>query len=481
MAKCARCGRKLPLLTFGEVSDLCRECGAVEATPQSTTDTPIVPAPPKPRVTVTHAIIAVNVLVLAAMAAAARSNALAILIAPSTDDLRHWGADFGPLTLGSQPWRVFTSLWLHIGVVHLLLNMWCLSVYGTIAETIYGKKTYLFLYITSGLGGSLGSLLVHPLGVSAGASGAIFGVVGALVSPYRRGRLNLDATALKKAGKSLLTFIGYNLLIGFAVPMINNAAHIGGLLAGLALGAILTRDAAERAGSRVSPRLAIACAILFAVSFLSIRHFRRWDLLPFQADRARLEGRTDEAISKARAAVAHSPNDPFALAVLGAALASKSDFAGAASALERAVQLRPDYERALRNLGSVYNQLGKWEQARNVLQRAIKLAPQDADAQVELAFALQGVGQETDALKAANTALGINPKLARAHYFLGVYHQAHNEPDQAIVSLQEASRLEPETLAFAKQLATSYEQKGLHSEAEAVRQRIAQLELAKKK
>lgn len=413
MANCTRCGRKLPLLTFGEVSDLCRECRTVNTAPQPPTDTPAAAVAAKPRLTITHGIIAINVLVLAAMAAAARFNALATLTSPTTDQLLRWGADFGPLTFASQPWRVFTSMWLHIGVVHLFLNMWCLSVYGSIAETIYGKKTYLFAYITAGVSASLASLLVHPLGVSAGASGAIFGVVGSLIAPYRRGQLHLGPAALKKAGKSLLSFVGYNLLIGFAVPMIDNAAHIGGLLAGLALGAILTRDATEREGSRVSSRLAIVCAILFVVSFVSVRHFHRWDVLPFQAERARLEGHTEEAISKVRSALAHSPNDPFALAVLGAALETKADYAGAASAFERAVQLAPEYEHALRELGASYNQLSKSEQACDVLQRAVKLAPQDADAHLELAVALKNAGQEAEAVKALNTALSINPKLAR--------------------------------------------------------------------
>ena len=230
----------------------------------------------------------------------------------------------------------------------------------------------------------------------------------------------------------------------------------------------------------MSSRLAIVCAILFVVSFVSVRHFHRWDVLPFQAERARLEGHTEEAISKVRSALAHSPNDPFALAVLGAALETKADYAGAASAFERAVQLAPEYEHALRELGASYNQLSKSEQACDVLQRAVKLAPQDADAHLELAVALKNAGQEAEAVKALNTALSINPKLARAHYYLGIYHQAHDETDQAIASFQEASRIDPEDLDYAAHLADSYERKGRHSEAEAVRGRIAQLQSTEK-
>ncbi len=238
----------MPAFTFGEASDVCRSCRQIEKQQQTQA------AGVRPKFAVTNVFIGVNVLVLLGMALAAGSNFEQVMVSPSVRDLLRWGADYGPLTLGGQPWRVFTSMWLHIGVVHLLFNMWCLRDYGRVVEHLYGRPKYLVSYVIAGIAASCASLIVHPTGVSAGASGAIFGVVGMLVAPFRRGQLSLDAENLKKARKSLVTFIGYNLLIGFIVPMIDNAAHIGGLVTGVALGYGLSRrpSAQDRASAASS-------------------------------------------------------------------------------------------------------------------------------------------------------------------------------------------------------------------------------------
>src|SRR5215467_2579081 len=111
------------------------------------------------------------------------------LLHTSSPVLIRWGADFGPLTLAGQWWRLLTAVFLHIGVVHLLGNLWYLFNVGPIAESIWGRRTYLFLYFFSGLAGSVISLWWNPLAVSAGASGALFGITGALLVSLRWGKL----------------------------------------------------------------------------------------------------------------------------------------------------------------------------------------------------------------------------------------------------------------------------------------------------
>jgi membrane associated rhomboid family serine protease len=152
---------------------------------------------------------------------------------PKIDQLLSWGANFGPLTVNGQWWRLLSSTFLHAGPLHLIFNMWFLWKLGNYAERIYGNWTFLMIYILSGVGGGIISLLWHPKIVNIGASGAIFGVAGGLLTFVYRERLNLAQEIKKDDLVGILVFLGYNLIRGFGQSGIVNAAHIGGLFVGL--------------------------------------------------------------------------------------------------------------------------------------------------------------------------------------------------------------------------------------------------------
>jgi rhomboid protease GluP len=185
---------------------------------------------------VTWAIIAANALVFVAMTLSGASP-----IEPTIADLVRWGANTGTQTLISQPWRIWTSNYVHIGIIHIALNMWCLWSLGVLAERVFDRWTYFLTYTFCGIAGSLASLGLHPNRYGAGASGAIFGLAGALISALYLGHLPLQPRALKSTLKSLIIFAGYNLFFGAVVPAIDNSAHMGGLVCGLILGAVLAR------------------------------------------------------------------------------------------------------------------------------------------------------------------------------------------------------------------------------------------------
>src|SRR5262245_31187047 len=124
-----------------------------------------------PRVYVTAALIGLNVAVFAAMLLDGVHP-----LSPTPLDLIDWVADFGPLTTHGQWWRLLTATFLHIGFFHLMFNMWALSAFGPLVERQVGNVGFLVLYLVAGLVGSVASLWWNPLLVSAGASGAIFGV-----------------------------------------------------------------------------------------------------------------------------------------------------------------------------------------------------------------------------------------------------------------------------------------------------------------
>ena len=231
MTNCSTCGREIAAGT------ICPYCGARNP------EAPVIMAPEtrvprrvvRTEISATHVIVGINIAVFAGMALSGGS-----ILNPSREVLLRWGANWGPLSLGAQPWRMLTSNYVHIGIIHILFNMWCLWNLGRLAESVLGRLNYVVLYTFGGLAGSLASLWWHPLSVGAGASGAIFGLAGAAIAIFYLGHLPIAKEALSGTMRSLLTFVGYNLFFGLT-PGIDNSAHIGGLVAGLAMGAALSK------------------------------------------------------------------------------------------------------------------------------------------------------------------------------------------------------------------------------------------------
>jgi len=147
-----------------------------------------------------------------------------------------FGANYGPAILDGQFWRLFTSMFLHIGLAHLFFNAYALFIFGMEMERLYGPDRYIIVYVLSGLFGSLASFASRgPTVFSAGASGAIFGVIGMNLAYFMLHRQTFGRFGRQRVMNTLL-IIGINLVFGFTVPGIDNLAHIGGLVAGLALG-----------------------------------------------------------------------------------------------------------------------------------------------------------------------------------------------------------------------------------------------------
>lgn len=156
----------------------------------------------------------------------------------STDPrvLIRFGANYGPLILQGEFWRLFTSMFLHIGLPHLAFNAYALYIFGLEMERLYGPDRFIVIYILSGLFGSLVSFAGRgPEVLSAGASGAIFGIIGMNLAYFFLHRENFGQLGRQRLMNTLF-IIGLNLFFGFTIPGIDNLAHGGGLLAGIALG-----------------------------------------------------------------------------------------------------------------------------------------------------------------------------------------------------------------------------------------------------
>lgn len=149
----------------------------------------------------------------------------------STDNytLLLFGANLDALTKNGDYYRLLTSMFLHIGIMHLLCNMYSLYIIGKEVENVFGKWKYLVIYILSGIAGSILSLAFNHNTICAGASGAIFGLLGALLYFGYYYRPYLGATLTR----TIIPVIAINLIIGFLDSGIDNSAHIGGLVGGL--------------------------------------------------------------------------------------------------------------------------------------------------------------------------------------------------------------------------------------------------------
>ena len=152
------------------------------------------------------------------------------------------GALYSPLTVvKEQWWRLFTAMFLHGGMTHLLMNMVSLYIIGRGAEMYFDTKSYLSIYLFSGLLGGVVSLYMHPMSVGVGASGAIFGVFGALAGFFLAHREKIGEHT-KAFMKEFAIIIGINLVIGFSIESVDVSAHIGGLVIGSIGGFILSKD-----------------------------------------------------------------------------------------------------------------------------------------------------------------------------------------------------------------------------------------------
>lgn len=226
-----------------------------------------------PRTWVTPTLIGLNVAVWLLNVATGLSP-----LSPSAMELAMWGGNFLPLTL-EQPWRLLSATFLHGGVLHLAFNMWALRDTGRLAERFYGNLQLLLIYVVAGLAGSMASLFFSARsGVSIGASGAIFGVVGCLLAAISTKANQLPPGLVSAMRSSMLGFVAFSLVMGFTVGFVDNAAHLGGLAAGFLMGVVLAEKFDEDEFRRRAPLRAAA-----AIAVAAIALWGAWSVLPLPA------------------------------------------------------------------------------------------------------------------------------------------------------------------------------------------------------
>ena len=211
-----------------------------------------------PVIWATAGLIALNAIVFALMAL----DASALWRLPGAL-LADWGGNYAVQTHGGQPWRLLTGTFIHGGLLHVGLNMLALYQGGQLAERVFGSRRFLLLYLACGLVASVASVWWRPNGLSVGASGAVFGVFGALLGYVLRAKGSIPPRTAQRLRIGLFVFIGYSLIAGLLLPGIDNAAHVGGLLTGVVLGAAFAPGGAMLARAAAALVLALASALMW--------------------------------------------------------------------------------------------------------------------------------------------------------------------------------------------------------------------------
>src|SRR5215475_12725136 len=179
----------------------------------------------------TYIFLGLNILIFVLMAFAGGSSSEPTLLA--------FGVKANSEIARGEWWRFITPIFIHIGMLHLFFNSYALWIVGPQVEKLYGAARFVILYVLTGVAGVCGSYFYHPQSISAGASGAIFGLFGVLLVFGIRYRSSIPPFFKRAVGTGVLPVIVINLIIGFTIPAIDNSAHIGGLLAGALLASIV--------------------------------------------------------------------------------------------------------------------------------------------------------------------------------------------------------------------------------------------------
>lgn len=369
-----------------------------------------LPVRPKPRFVATPIILTLNVLVFALMALSGVS-----VLGPWSEDLLKWGASYGPLVFSGEWWRLFTAIFVHIGILHLALNMQCLWRLGNLAERLFGSGAFSLLYVLSGLGGALASLWWRSNVVSAGASGAIFGIAGGLVVVLYRGRFSVPQRVIQSNLTSILLFVAYNLFYGFAQSGIDNAAHLGGLVTGAAISALLIPTLSPARGrSRLVRFLVIIGAMLVLILGTAFVKGRDPMANLMRAEALLEAGDTDQAIAEIENALERDPDLAMAHFLLGNAYLEKERHRDAIASYTQAVSLDPQLVEAYFNRGIANTVTAQYDDALADFDRAIELGLDDGQAFFLRGLVYADLGKRERAIADLEKALvlGLDPQRA---------------------------------------------------------------------
>jgi len=395
---------------------------------------------------VTPTLVAANVAVLLAMIASGVSP-----LSPTVPDLYTWGADYGPAVAGGQWWRLLSSAFVHVGIVHIAFNMYVLWGAGVFAERVYGNVEFLLVYLLAAVSGSLVSTVWSPEVVAAGASGAVFGVYGAILAFSMGKGHDLPDVVAARLRKGALTFVLLNVVLGLAIPQISNSAHLGGLAGGFVAGWLLAPGPAPRRARW--RRLSRALALLPVLALLAWGVRARVSRLPSQ-QAARHLGAAKDALDREdwKAAqedlsrvIALDPDNAYTFLLRGYAREKASDRAGAIADYGEAIARAPRAAEPLAYRCLARYRASDYAGAEADCDAAIALDPESAEAWHGRSEILGEEGRAEEALAAARSYLRLAPGEAHSHLLLASALITTRDLEGARSEVETAELIDPDS------------------------------------
>lgn len=424
-------------------------------------------------ITLTHVIFGANVAIFAAMLAA--SNNPAAFLDPTHEFSKqisvHFGANNGPDTLTGDWWRLLSYMFLHGSVLHIGFNMWCLWDLGALCESLYGRWTYAAIYVITGVAGGLASIAWNPGVWSVGASGAIFGLAGALIASFYLGEFSLPSIAIKGTLRSLLFFAGFNLIFGSMFPGIDNSCHIGGLVSGLALGAVIARLAPQQDAPlrRASVVGVVVLAVLAAG--LGVRQWRGGQM--------RLARMFEEAhgdrVAQLQLIARQQPNSPAIHTALAQAYFAQQQFPQAEAEFKRVVELQPQNAEARFDLGMTYLSEKRYDDAKGTFAQMAGSDSSSPYAHYGLGLVQADQRNDQAAIDEFKNALGSGRPISGLYFEMGNSYARLKMYDDAIASYLKERDTSGDDPDLENALADAYAAKGMTQQANDARNRAAQM------
>ncbi len=421
---------------------------------------------------VTAALFAANMIVFLMLVFSTAKSFRSILV-PAEQTLIDWSANYGPLTLGGEPWRIVSNTFLHASILHLALNLYVLFNLGPYAESLLGSRRMFALYMLSGVTGSLSSLIWNPFNVSAGASGALFGLFGCFVEESVLGSGFSLKEVLRPARVILMIAVVISCVYGAFMPGIDNAAHLGGFLAGALLSNYFRQDVKLPWNNRDSAAVGMALTILiFGTSaeyfwlrsnsqFLAMLDYQ--NALPLLKDK-----KYQEALTYLNAA-ADRYKDFDVFIRRANALFKLGRFEDALEDCDNALSLEPDNPEGYLERGLIHHGQNNEGLAIEDINKALQLDDKNPLAYNNRAWSYACLGSWETAIEDCNKALAIAPDLAVVLDTRGLCYLQMGETQLAADDLRKAMKVAPEDGAAYFHMALVNEKLGKAKEAEANR------------
>jgi len=373
----------------------------------------------KQRPWATYGLIFTNVAVFVAMCVLI--GKAAFLSAPSTQQLLEWGANCAPVTLQAQEWRLVTCGFLHLGIMHLVMNMSVLWLVGRICERLFGSLRFLIIYFLSGIGAALFTdlsyLLIAPI-ISAGASGSICGLLGAYFWFIQAHKQEFEPGIYKSMIRKFAEYTIVIVVFGVFVHA-DQAAHFGGVLFGGILGAALLPQ--SKGACAPGPRQLVIvsliclslCGLLFVEASGAVDANDYVQL--YRAQVLRDNRHEEEAATCLKDVLKHHPNNVDAYVSLSTCAMELNDSKSALEAAIAALKLKPDSAAALYAHAATANRVGDYDTCVNECAKIQANSPyfklsrslmiQVVGAQGDLDLALKEAEENNDTAELAKMSI----------------------------------------------------------------------------